>query len=46
MSADHPGVLLCMAVELKSPQDTIPALTPDEAGELALLVAQDLHKFD
>ena len=46
MSADHPGVLLCMAVELKSPQDTIPALTPEEAGELALLVAQDLHKFD
>ena len=46
MSADHPGVLLCMAGELKSPQDTIPALTPEEAGELALLIAQDLHEFE
>ena len=46
MNADHPGVLLCMAVELKSPQQEIRALTPEQAGELALLIANDLYKFD
>lgn len=43
---NHPGVLLCMAVELKGPVPGIPALTPGAAGDLALLIAQDLHKFE